>query len=1078
MVPAFLGILMPELRLRDSHISVRDYYKSLSQYSLLEATHEGAVQAAFGTLLQKCAGQFEWTLIGQYELPRDKKRALRVDGAVLDRWKLPRGYWEAKDNDDDLSAEAKKKITLGYPTDNILFQSPQRALLYQNGKRVIDAQLADPSTLVVVLKAFFEYEPPAYAEWECAAEDFGEHVPKLAKALLELVEKERRESKRFAVAFAQFLQVCRASINPNLAEVAVEKMLVQHLLTERIFRQVFDNPDFSRRNVIAIEIEKVIDALTGRVFTRQKFLGELDRFYLAIEKTARTLDDQREKQHFLNTIYERFFQSFDAKVADTHGIVYTPQPIVRFMVRSVDELLQNEFGRSLGQRDVHIIDPFVGTGNFLVTAMQQIPATQLEHKYANELHANEVMLLPYYIASMNIEQAFEERTGQYQAFEGICLVDTFELAESEQRQLSFMSEANSLRVERQKRAPIYVVLGNPPYNAWQVDENDNNRNRKYRTLDGRVNDTYGRASKATLKNSLSDPYIKAIRWASDRIGSEGIVAFITNSGFIDGLACDGMRKHLSEDFDAIHLLDLGGNVRKNPKLSGSVHNVFGIQVGVAICFLVRKKASGGAPRVAQIRYANVATDWRKEDKFRFLDEMGSIGQLELRTLNPDAQHSWLTTGLRDEYAGFVPLMGAAGARTPRAQCIFAVASNGAKSNNDPYVYDFQKTSLKRRQAEMVETYNGALASWSSARSPNRPLDEVLRAGEGSVKWIRNTKRCLLRGQRAAASSEKLVEAAYRPFTKNWFLFDRIFNEDLYGLPRVFDGSSAPASICVTGVGGEKPFMTLAVSTLPDQHLVGAGSTTQVLPATLADGQSNVTDWALAEFRKTYRDDTIKKMDIFHYVYAMLHHAGYRDRYAANLKRELPRLPYAPKFWAFAEAGERLMGHHLNYEKAPEYPLRRVETPGAKLDWRVNRMRLTKERNAIVYNDFLALVDIPPQAFEYKLGNRSALEWVIEQYQVSEDKRSGIKNDPNRADDQQYIVRLIGQVVTVSLETMRIVAALPAIGAQDAAVATQQRPEATKPLAKGKPGTRGAPAKTSTKKAAEAAKSTRKTARRH
>jgi predicted helicase len=586
---------MPELRLRDSHQSIREYYRSLDQYSLLEATHEGAVQAAFGTLLQKCAVQFEWTVVGQYELPRDKKRSLRVDAAVLDRWRLPRGYWEAKDESDDLAAEAKKKISLGYPTDNILFQSPERAILVQNGRQVLDERLSDPATLVDVLKEFFRYEPRAFSEWERAANDFSAHVPKLARALLGLIEKERRESKSFAQAFAKFLEACRASINPNLPEIAVEKMLVQHLLTERLFRKVFDHSDFSRRNVIAIEIEKVIDALTVRAFNRQKFLGELDRFYLAIEKTASALDDYVEKQHFLNTVYERFFQSFDEKAADTLGIVYTPQAVVRFMVRSVDVILQQEFGRSLGDRDVHVIDPFVGTGNFLVHAMRQIPKTQLENKYANELHANEVMLLPYYVASMNIEHEYAELAGQYKPFEGMCLVDTFELAESRQRELSFMSEANSQRVERQKRSPIFVVLGNPPYNARQLDENDNNRNRKYAAIDARVADTYGSGSDATLLTSLGDPYVKAFRWAADRIGDEGVVAFVTNNRFLDGAATDGMRRELAADFSAIYHLDLKGDARttgEQRRRAGG--NVFldAVRVGVGITLLVRRKSSG------------------------------------------------------------------------------------------------------------------------------------------------------------------------------------------------------------------------------------------------------------------------------------------------------------------------------------------------------------------------------------------------------------------------------------------------------------------------------------------------------
>ncbi len=370
--------------------------------------------------------------------------------------------------------------------------------------------------LVEVLKRFFDYTPPEFEEWTDAIGHFQDQVPELGRALKELIEKEQKSNARFRAAFDDFYALCRQSINPNLSKEAVEEMLIQHLLTERIFRTVFNNPDFTRRNAIAAEIEKVIDALTSQAFTRDAFLQSLDRFYQAIDKAARTIEDFSQKQLFLNTVYEKFFQGFSVKVADTHGVVYTPQPIVNFMVRSVEDILQKEFGKSLSSADVHILDPFVGTGNFIVHIMQAIKKTALTQKSHNELHCNEVMLLPYYVASMNIEHEFFERTGSYESFEGICLVDTFELAEA--KQISFFSTENTARVERQKGAPIRVVIGNPPYNAWQLNENDNNKNRKYKEMDKEVAGTYAKDSRATNKNALSDPYVKAFRWASNRIG--------------------------------------------------------------------------------------------------------------------------------------------------------------------------------------------------------------------------------------------------------------------------------------------------------------------------------------------------------------------------------------------------------------------------------------------------------------------------------------------------------------------------------------------------------------------------------
>ena len=574
---------MPTLNLKPSHKSVKDYYAALDRFTHLNVTRETAVRSAFQSLLEHCARQLRWTLVPEHTVnPRASRRVI-VDGALIDDFHLAHGYWEAKDEDDDLPAEVERKFAAGYPRDNILFQTPGRAMLWQNGRLALDADLTDAPQLIETLQVFFGYRPQEYAAWEEAVAQFKERVAQIGQGLAKLIRQERGTNQRFTAAFAEFLQKCRQAINPALSEAAVEEMLVQHMLTERLFRTVFNNPDFTRRNVIANEIAGVIDALTSQTFSRDEFLKSLDHFYVAIERTAATISDFSHKQQFLNTVYEQFFQGFSVKVADTHGIVYTPQPIVDFMVRSVAAILEREFGRTLGSEGVHIIDPFVGTGNFIVRIMREIPRTALPRKYASELHCNEVMLLPYYIASMNIEHEYFDATNLYQPFEGICLVDTFDLAED--RQLPLFAPANSQRVESQKDTPMFVVIGNPPYNVGQVNENDNNKNRKYLTADKRVAETYAKDSKATLRNKLSDPYVKAIRWASDRIGEEGVVAFVTNNSFLDAIAFDGMRQHLSNDFNAIYVLDLGGNARKGLKASDS--NVFGIRVGVSINLFVK-----------------------------------------------------------------------------------------------------------------------------------------------------------------------------------------------------------------------------------------------------------------------------------------------------------------------------------------------------------------------------------------------------------------------------------------------------------------------------------------------------------
>ena len=1032
---------MSTLNLKSTHKPVKAYYESLDQFDRLGVTHETAVRSAFQSLLESCGKQFNWTLVPEHSMTLNRNKRIVVDGALIDDFRLTHGYWEAKDIHDDLSTEVQHKFEAGYPTDNILFQTPQQAILWQNDRQVLDADLTDPKQLIETLQTFFAHRPQEYAEWEEAVGQFKDIVPDIGNGLAELIQKERETNSRFTSAFADFLEKCRLSINPNLSEAAVEEMLIQHLLTERIFRTVFSNSDFTNRNVIAREIETVINALTSQSFSRDDFLQSLDRFYVVIERTAATVNDFSQKQHFLNTVYEQFFQGFSIKVADTHGIVYTPQPIVDFMVKSVEHILQTEFDRSLSDGGVHIIDPFVGTGNFIVRIMREIRKTALEHKYTSNLHCNEVMLLPYYIASMNIEHEFYEATGHYLPFDGICLVDTFELAEPQQMVL--FTEKNAERVERQKETPMFVVIGNPPYNAGQVNENDNNKNRKYVTMDARVRETYSQDSKASNKNALSDPYVKAIRWASDRIGDGGVVAFVTNNGFLDGIAFDGMRKHLAEEFDAIYILDLSGNVRKNPKLSGTTHNVFGIQVGVSINFFVKK--SNQSETYTKIFYARVDEFSRKEDKYRYLNSKEHYRNIEWKPITLDQRYIWLTEGLHSEFETFIS-MGTLEAKAAKGEVddvIFKTYSNGVKTNRDAWACNFNRNALTENLERMIDCYNEQVLQWERREERDTNVDNFVVSDDKKIKWSSSLKQKLKRRQISEFSEAKIRWSFYRPFTKLNLYFDRTIIDRPGRVPSIFPTPETEAenrAICISGLGHDifRCLISNRIAELKYSNSLNGG--TQCFPFYTYDEdgtnrRENITDWVLEQFRDHYEDDSITKWDIFHYVYGLLHHPEYRERYQANLKRELPRIPFAPdtgsesstNFWRFAKAGQRLSEIHVGYEDMPEYPLTFIETPDMPLDWRVEKMRFPKDKTQIVYNDFLTLDGIPPKALAYRLGNRSALEWIIDQYRVKEDKRSGIINDPNREDDPQYIVKLIGKVITVSLETVEIVEGLPELG---------------------------------------------------
>ncbi len=1011
------------MNLKASSKAVKTYYSELASLNTIGATHEGAVSPAFASLLRSCAHQYGQTLVEKQAMKVDRG-TIFVDGAIVDSLNYPYGFWEAKDTDDDLDREIKKKFDVGYPKNNILFQAPDRIVIWQDKQKVFDENTSKPEHLIEGLKFFFEYEAPAYKDWQIAVEEFKPKVQEAATVLLELIEKERQTNKVFIQAFEDFVQLCHETINPNISVGAVEEMLIQHLLTERIFRRVFRTPDFVERNVIAHEIEKVISALMAQSFSRNEFLKPLDHFYDAIEKAADTIDDFSQKQGFLNTVYEKFFQGFSVKVADTHGIVYTPQQIVKFMVKSVEHILQEEFGRSLSDEGVHIIDPFVGTGNFILWVMREIQRSKLPFKYANELHCNEVMLLPYYIASMNIEHEYYEATGRYDPFKGICFVDTFDL--SQVKQLTLFTKKNTERAKLQQTSPIFVVIGNPPYNTKQVNENDNNKNRKY-PIDKDISNTYAKDSKATNKNQLSDPYVKAIYWATQRIGEEGIVALVTNNSYIEKFAFDGMRKHLEDDFDYIYIMDLGGNVRENPKLSGTTHNVFGIQVGVSINLFLKKK--GTLKEKPKIYYARLDEYWRKLQKYDFLEEKVQSGNIEWKEIKPDVKHTWLTEGLQDEFNSFIPI-GTKEAKAGKGEAIFQNYGRGVATCRDAWVYNFNPNYVAKNVQKTIEVYNEHVYKLSNTKIKTN-IDDFVLNDDTKISWSEGLKNYLRRKISIEYDSTELKRSIYRPFTSMNLYYDKYLNERRYQIPSIFPVASSEYEnhiICTSGIGSSKPFQTLMLNTIPCLDML---EKTQCFPLYTysEDGtnrQENITDWALQEFRKHYEDDTISKQDIFYYTYGILHHPQYREKYAANLKRELPRIPFSPDFRGLAEAGKRLAEIHVNYENQAEYPFKWIEDIDAKVHYRVERMKLSKDKTQIIYNDFVTLGGIPPEVFEYRLGNRSALEWIIDQYRVKTDKRSGITNDPNNLDDPQYIIRLIGKVITVSLETMKIVKSLPGL----------------------------------------------------
>ena len=695
------------------------------------------------------------------------------------------------------------------------------------------------------------------------------------------------------------------------------------------------------------------------------------------------------------------------------------------MCASVDEVLRREFGTSIEEPGVQIIDPCVGTGSYIVNLLHRIPNHRLKYKYEHDFFCNEIMLLPYYIASLNIEHEYYSRTGEYEPFEGICFTDTLELAES--KQMSMFVEENTERIQREIDAQIMVVIGNPPYNMGQKNQNDNNKNRPYPIIDGRIRETYAKDSNATSNNRLYDAYVKFFRWAIDRLqGRDGIVCFVSNNSFIDQIAFDGMRKHLLQEFTQIYHLDLHGNVRKNPKLSGTTHNVFGIQVGVGITIAIRNSQN----QEREIYYFRVPEYWRKEEKLSFLKQKSSISEIEWEKLQPNKMHIWLTENLRSEFAIFPPI-GTKEAKSEQKVDVHTIFKNygrGVATCRDNWAYDFNREALNSKIKRLIETYNNEVDRWRRRGNNNLRVDDFVFYDDTKIKWSRDLKLDLQRNHYAEFAETKVRTSLYRPFCKQWLFFDRILNEEVYRFPQFFPTlptEEENSVICMNGVGGIKPFHCLVVKYIPDLNFYS--DPVQCFPYyTYAEDGSNrrenITDWVLSHFQVKYGSE-VTKWDIFRYVYAILHHPQYRERYAENLKRDLPHIPLLHRkkaFLACVNIGKQLMDMHLNYEQAKEYPLKWIENKDVPFSWRVEKMRLTSDRTAVIVNESLTLSGIPQECFQYRLGNRSALDWIIDQYQVSVDKRSGIVSDPNNLDDEEYIVRLVGKVITVSVETVRLV----------------------------------------------------------
>ena len=893
------------------------------------------------------------------------------------------------------------------------------------------------------------------------------HITRIKAA----VERSGSEEK---AAFDAFLEEIRDDLNDSITADEAIEMLAQHLITKPVFDALFEGYAFAANNPVSRALDHVLSVLERQ--NLEKETESLGKFYNSVRMRAAGIASATAKQKIVVELYDTFFKTAFPRLAQRLGIVYTPVEVVDFIIKSVDEVLREEFGQSLSSEGVHIIDPFVGTGTFITRLLQSglIKPEDLPRKFASEIHANEIVLLAYYIAAINIEATYHELTGEYAPFPGICLTDTFQLYEKEDL-ISGMMADNSSRRRRQKKLPIRVIMGNPPYSIGQSSEDDNAANVSYAGLDARIAETYAKESSGKLAKGLYDSYVRAIRLGSDRLkATGGVLAFVTNGGWIDANSMDGMRKCLAAECTNIDVFHLRGNQRTQGEQSrregGKVFGQ-GSRAPVAITLLTLNKAKSGP---ARIRFHDVGDYLSREEKLSrvatFASMAGIGGQNRWTLISPDEHGDWLSQ--RDKsFEALVPL----GDKDNRdTGALFENFSLGVVTNRDAWCVNASREMVLSNVRTLIGTYNAERERFAALNKPfdnaasrGAFVDDFVLVDPARISWTRALKQELGRGAEIKHDVSRATVSVYRPFTRQWLYFDRKLNEMVYQMPRLFPAGQENLVIGVTGGTNRGEFTTIMTDKLPSLHMADINGA-QYFPRWLfeeppAEGglfggngggparRDSITDVGLKHFTDAYPNQTITKDDLFYFVYGVLHSPDYRARYTDNLRRQLPRMPILKRvedFRAFVEAGRKLGDLHVNYEAVEPYPVSigegdlRLANIGDPVSYfRVEKMKFAGKRpkldkTTVIYNPRITITNIPLAAYEYVVNGKPALEWVMERQCVSTDPASGIVNDANAyanetVGDPRYPFDLFCRIITVSLETMKVVKSLPALDIREA-----------------------------------------------
>ncbi|WP_018405259.1 DEAD/DEAH box helicase [Marinobacter gelidimuriae] len=907
-------------------------------------------------------------------------------------------------------------------------------------------------------------------------EDWADDIAKIANTHIDRIKAilEDKSHTEEIAAFNAFAGELRDDLNNSISDGEIIEMLAQHLITKPVFDALFEEYSFAKNNPMSQAMQQVLDKLHEHSLDKER--STLESFYESVKMRAEGINSADGKQRIVVELYDKFFRNAFPRMTERLGIVYTPIEVVDFIIHSVEDVLRIEFNSSMADENVHILDPFTGTGTFIARLLQSgiIPEDRLPEKYKNEIHANELVLLAYYIAAINIEATYHgiltgNITGQedsdvifepaYEPFNGICLTDTFQMGEKADL-VDELLEVNSARRKRQQALDIRVIIGNPPYSAGQDSANDNNANVQYQKLDGRIRSTYAARSSATNKNALYDSYIRAIRWSSDRIKDRGVIGFVTNGGFIEANTADGLRRCLVEEFSNLYVFHLRGNQRtsgeRSRKEGGKIFGS-GSRAPIAISILVKNPESN---EHGKIYFHDIGDYLNREQKLEIVSEFGSIAgitqQQGWQTIEPDEFGDWLNQ--RDP--NFDTYISLGDKKDKAAIAVFENYSRGAESGRDTWCYNYSATKLEANIISMIDFYNQELVRFSDKKPSN--IDGFICLDPTKISWTSSLKSELLRGNKLTYDDTKKYNSLYRPFSKQKTYFNGGITHRIGQFPKLFpERDSENLVICLT-LSGTKGFSVLLSDTLPDLHLIGDA---QCFPFYLyqqqeekldmfnQDGEAGyqrkdaITNEALEHFQSAYPERSVSKESIFYYTYGLLHSEDYRERYADNLVKQLPRIPrmktYAD-FAAIAQAGRDLAALHLNYESVAlntQASLNgslkglKITEQGVKggddADFYVTKIKFAKkgDKSRVIYNGKITIENIPEEAYDYVVNGKPALEWVMERQAVTTDKTSGIVNDANdwtteTMRNPRYPLELFLRVITVSLKTQKIVRNLP------------------------------------------------------